>query len=135
MCPNGTVDMTCLQSREVWTGTTYALAATMIQEHFTLLRSKNPPSEETETEEMNQMSLHEMAFETAKGIHTAGWRSLQFHSFSPVGWQRFGYWFATPEAWEENGNYRSLGYMRPLAIWAMQYALEKERLQESQNHY
>jgi uncharacterized protein (DUF608 family) len=30
MRPNGHVDESCLQSREVWTGTTYALAATMI---------------------------------------------------------------------------------------------------------
>lgn len=36
----------------------------------------------------------------------------------------FGYYFATPEAWEFNGNYRSLGYSRPLCIWSMQYALD-----------
>ena len=39
MRPNGTIDTTCLQSREVWTGTTYALAATMIQEYYEV--SKN----------------------------------------------------------------------------------------------
>jgi hypothetical protein len=38
---------------------------------------------------------------------------------------RYGYWFATPEAWELSGNFRSLGYMRPLSIWAMQFALEQ----------
>jgi hypothetical protein len=47
-----------------------------------------------------------------------------------VGWQRYGYWFATPEAWEQSGNFRSLGYMRPLAIWAMQFALLRQREQE-----
>jgi len=35
-----------------------------------------------------------------------------------------GYWFQTPEAWNSKGNYRSLAYMRPLAIWAMQWALD-----------
>lgn len=33
------------------------------------------------------------------------------------------YWFQTPEAWTVDGHYRSLMYMRPLAIWAMQWAL------------
>ncbi len=53
-----------------------------------------------------------MAENTARGIHDGGW-------------QEFGYWFATPEGWEKNGNYRSLGYMRALCIWAMQYAAEQ----------
>lgn len=35
------------------------------------------------------------------------------------------YSFQTPEAWNNNDEYRSLGYMRPLAIWAMQWALLK----------
>jgi len=33
------------------------------------------------------------------------------------------YWFQTPEGWTTDGHYRSLVYMRPLAIWAIQYAL------------
>lgn len=33
-----------------------------------------------------------------------------------------GYWFRTPEAWFENGNYRAQMYMRPQSIWAMEYA-------------
>lgn len=33
------------------------------------------------------------------------------------------YAFQTPEAWDFEGRYRSLTYMRPLAIWAMQWAL------------
>ena len=33
------------------------------------------------------------------------------------------YWFQTPEGWTTDGHYRSLVYMRPLAIWAMQWAL------------
>lgn len=31
--------------------------------------------------------------------------------------------FQTPEAYCEKGIYRSLAYMRPLSIWAMQLAL------------
>jgi hypothetical protein len=33
--------------------------------------------------------------------------------------------FQTPEAWDTKGRYRSAAYMRPLAIWAMQWAWEK----------
>lgn len=33
------------------------------------------------------------------------------------------YWFQTPEAWTAKGHFRSLSYMRPLAIWGMQWAL------------
>lgn len=33
-----------------------------------------------------------------------------------------GYWFRTPEAWDRSGDYRASMYMRPGAIWAMQYA-------------
>lgn len=83
-----------------------------------------------------------MAYSTARGIHDGGW-------------QEFGYWyvisrskpsiliardilfrFATPEAWEYNGNYRSLGYMRPLAIWAMQLANEiGDKKDKEYNHH
>ena len=33
--------------------------------------------------------------------------------------------FQTPEAYTGAGRYRSLGYMRPLSIWAMQWAWQK----------
>jgi len=33
------------------------------------------------------------------------------------------YWFQTPEGWTTDGHYRSVVYMRPLAIWAIQYAV------------
>jgi non-lysosomal glucosylceramidase len=56
-----------------------------------------------------------MAFATAQGIHDAGW-------------QRHGYWFNTPEAWTADGSFRSLGYMRPLAIWALQFAARERRI-------
>lgn len=96
------IDHTCLQSREVWTGTTYALASTMI------LQSDHLPQQETSSTSGN---LVDMAMKTAQGIHDGGW-------------VKFGYWYATPEAWEQSGNYRSLSYMRPLSIWAIQFALD-----------
>lgn len=87
MHPDGRVDKTCMQSREIWTGVTYSAAAAMMYE-----------------------GLHDEAFKTAEGIYQAGW-------------QEFGYWFQTPEAWTTKGHFRSLTYMRPLAIWAMQWAI------------
>ena len=94
MRPNGTVDKSSMQSQEVWTGTTYAVAAAML--HVDL--------------------IHE-GFKTASGI-------------KKFGWDKFGYFFQTPEGWNEFGNYRSLGYMRPLAIWNMQWAIEQKRLKK-----
>jgi non-lysosomal glucosylceramidase len=88
MMPDGRIDRASIQSQEVWTGTTYALAASMLQE-----------------------GLEHEAFHTAKGIYD-------------VTYQKRGYWFQTPEAWNEDGDYRSLAYMRPLAIWAIQWAWE-----------
>uniref|UniRef100_A0A3P8USU4 Non-lysosomal glucosylceramidase n=1 Tax=Cynoglossus semilaevis TaxID=244447 RepID=A0A3P8USU4_CYNSE len=38
-------------------------------------------------------------------------------------WERLGMAFQTPEAYSEKGVFRSLAYMRPLSIWAMQLAL------------
>lgn len=94
MLPDGNVDMSSMQSREIWSGVTYALAATMIQENMT-----------------------DMAFQTAGGIYEAAWSS-----------DGLGYSFQTPEAWTAKDEYRSLCYMRPLAIWAMQWALSKPKL-------
>ncbi|KAJ4976498.1 hypothetical protein NE237_001604 [Protea cynaroides] len=89
MQPNGKVDDTCMQSREIWTGVTYSVSATMIF-----------------------AGMEEQAFTTAEGIFTAGWSE-----------EGYGYWFQTPEGWTTDGHYRSLIYMRPLAIWGMQWAL------------
>ncbi|KAL6971083.1 glucosylceramidase [Sarracenia purpurea var. burkii] len=89
MHPNGKVDETCMQSREIWTGVTYGVAATMIL-----------------------AGMEEQAFTTAEGIFIAGWSE-----------EGYGYSFQTPEAWTMDGHFRSLIYMRPLAIWGMQWAL------------
>ncbi|CAA6655301.1 unnamed protein product [Spirodela intermedia] len=93
MTPSGKVDESCMQSREIWTGVTYGVAATMLH-----------------------AGMHHQAFSTAEGIFTAGWSE-----------EGFGYWFQTPEAWTVDGHYRSLIYMRPLAIWGMQWALTPSR--------
>ncbi|KAG0465910.1 hypothetical protein HPP92_020074 [Vanilla planifolia] len=61
--------------------------------------------------------MMEKAFKTAQGIYEAGWSS-----------EGLGYAFRIPEAWNTDGQYRSLNYMRPLAIWAMQWALSKPKL-------
>jgi non-lysosomal glucosylceramidase len=89
MKPNGDVDSMCMQSVEVWTGTSYAVAAAMLQE-----------------------GLMKECFETARGVINSTY-------------ERYGYQFQTPEAWDESGGYRSAAYMRPLAIWAIQWAWEK----------
>jgi non-lysosomal glucosylceramidase len=99
------IDNSCMQSREVWTGTTYCLAAGMIQE------ARAPADEASPLSAGDRAELMMMGHRTAQGIHDGGWGE-------------FGYWFATPEGWEKNGNYRSLGYMRALGIWAMQFAKE-----------
>lgn len=50
MLPDGKVDMSSMQSREIWSGVTYAVAATMIQE-----------------------GMIDMAFQTASGVYEAAW--------------------------------------------------------------
>lgn len=50
MLPDGRVDMSAMQSREIWPGVTYAVAASMIQE-----------------------GMVDMAFQTAVGIYEAAW--------------------------------------------------------------
>jgi non-lysosomal glucosylceramidase len=89
MRPDGKIDRTSIQSQEVWTGTSYALAAAMLQ-----------------------AGLKDEAFKTAEGV-------------CKTTYYRTGYWFQTPEAWDEKADFRALTYMRPLAIWAMQWELSK----------
>jgi non-lysosomal glucosylceramidase len=81
---DGTIITTNEQVQEVWTGTTFSLAALML-EH----------------------GMKDEAYRTAWGV---------YH----VSYETKGYWFRTPEAWDETGNYRASMYMRPAAIWAME---------------
>lgn len=60
MSPSGKVDESCMQSREIWTGVTYAVAATMLH-----------------------AGMHHQAFSTAEGIFTAGWSEDGFGWASP----------------------------------------------------
>ncbi|XP_059046558.1 non-lysosomal glucosylceramidase isoform X2 [Achroia grisella] len=53
--------------------------------------------------------MHEEAFVTAGGLHNT--------------LTQMGLTFETPEALYENGNHRSIAYMRPLAIWSMYQAI------------
>lgn len=50
MLPNGEPDMSSMQSREIWTGVTYAVAAGMIHE-----------------------DMIDSAFQTASGVYETGW--------------------------------------------------------------
>lgn len=50
MRPDGTVDRSTMQSREIWPGVTFGLAATMIQE-----------------------GMVEAGFKTAEGVYEAAW--------------------------------------------------------------
>lgn len=55
--------------------------------------------------------MRDEAFKTAQGVHNVVWRDR-------------GYFFRTPEAYDEDGMYRASMYMRPGAIWSMEYALD-----------
>ncbi|KAF8366782.1 hpo-13 [Pristionchus pacificus] len=61
---------------------------------------------------MIQQGDYQRAFDTAWGTYDACFN-------------RFGLQYQTPEALYEKKFYRAIGYMRPLAVWAMQWALEK----------
>jgi hypothetical protein len=53
----------------------------------------------------------EEGFQTAQGA---------YH----VCYELYGLQYQTPEAYKVDRKFRSLGYMRPLTIWAVQHALE-----------
>jgi non-lysosomal glucosylceramidase len=89
MRPDGTLDRTALQSIEIWTGTTFSLAAAMLQ-----------------------AGLSDEAFRTARGI------------FNMV-YEDYGLWFQTPEALSAFESVRAISYMRPLAVWAIQWELDR----------
>jgi non-lysosomal glucosylceramidase len=55
MRPDGSIDTSSMQSQEVWTGTTYAVAAAMIH-----------------------VGLKEEGFRTASGIHHSGWHHFGY---------------------------------------------------------
>ena len=81
---DGTIIRTNEQVQEVWTGTTFGVAALMLADGMT-----------------------DQGYHTAWGV---------YH----IVYETKGYWFRTPEAYDETGNYRASMYMRPAGIWAME---------------
>ncbi len=64
------------------------------------------------------------AFMLGRGLIQAGWETAR--GAAAVTYER-GLWFRTPEAFDVYGNYRASLYLRPLAIWAIEEALERRR--------
>jgi uncharacterized protein (DUF608 family) len=95
MRPDGQVDITSMQSEEMWIGVTDSLASLMIYE-----------------------GMNEKAWKTLEGMYN--------HLYNELGLA-----FQTPEALMKPNVYRSLGYMRALCIWSVQYALDQVNTQNS----
>jgi non-lysosomal glucosylceramidase len=62
------------------------------------------------------------AFMIGRGLVEEGWTTAE--GTVRVVWEQ-GLWFRTPEAYDRAGNYRASLYLRPLAIWAIEEALER----------
>ena len=60
------------------------------------------------------------AFMLGRGLVDEAWQTAR--GAWNVTYNR-GLWFRTPEAYDEDGNYRASLYLRPLAIWAIEHAL------------
>jgi len=61
--------------------------------------------------------MNEKAWKTIEGMYNLLYNQL-------------GLAFQTPEALQKASTYRSLGYMRPLCLWSIQYALDNMSLGE-----
>lgn len=70
MFPDGRVDRSILQPKEIWAGVTYSVAASMIQE-----------------------GMVETGFQTAMGIHQAAWGQdgLGYHILFFILWNSTGF--------------------------------------------
>ena len=62
------------------------------------------------------------AFMIGRGLVEEGWTTAC--GVAAVTYER-GLWFRTPEAFDRDGNFRASLYLRPLAIWAIEEALER----------
>jgi len=62
------------------------------------------------------------AFMLGRGLTDEGWQTAR--GAASVTYER-GLWFRTPEAYDRAGNFRASLYLRPLAIWAIEEALER----------
>ncbi len=65
------------------------------------------------------------AFMIGRGLVAEGWDTAR--GAAAVTYER-GFWFRTPEAYDERGNFRASIYLRPLAIWAIEEALRRRRI-------
>ena len=61
------------------------------------------------------------SFMLLRGMDEEAWATA--HGVYNVTYVTKGMWFRTPEAFDVDGNYRASVYQRPLAIWAMELAL------------
>jgi non-lysosomal glucosylceramidase len=64
------------------------------------------------------------AFMIGRGLVDEGWETAR--GAAEVTYER-GLWFRTPEAYDEAGDFRASIYLRPLAIWAIEEALRRQR--------
>jgi non-lysosomal glucosylceramidase len=64
------------------------------------------------------------AFMIGRGLVDEGWQIAR--GVVEVTYGR-GLWFRTPEAYDAAGNFRATMYLRPLAIWAIEEAIERCR--------
>jgi non-lysosomal glucosylceramidase len=64
------------------------------------------------------------AFMIGRGLVDEGWETAR--GAAEVTYER-GLWFRTPEAYDEHGDFRASLYLRPLAIWAIEEALRRNR--------
>jgi non-lysosomal glucosylceramidase len=62
------------------------------------------------------------AFMIGRGLVDEAWETAA--GAARVTYER-GLWFRTPEAYDEQGDYRASLYLRPLAIWAIEEALQR----------
>lgn len=84
---------------------------------------------------MVQVGLKDEAFKTIQGIidttyHTVGYGTVIFRLLTIL-----SYMYQTPEAWTNEGRFRANSYMRPLSVWAIQWAFENAKTQGATVRY
>ena len=57
-----------------------------------------------------------------KNMNEKAWKTLE--GMYDLIYNSYGMAFQTPEALAKPNTYRSLGYMRPLCIWSIQYSID-----------
>jgi non-lysosomal glucosylceramidase len=60
-----------------------------------------------------------------RGLLEEGW--ITAWGVADVTYNRGGFWFRTPEAYRSDLSYRAGLYMRPLSIWAIEHALQRNQ--------